>query len=474
MKSYFHLLILCLISTQSLSQKIIELGPIEKPKKSDPYFEEFYGNKLFFKLSGKTYLIDNSNNTKVFENEVAASDFRILKSFRIGDSIINFTFIQNYNVSNYNCSFGIQTINAETNKAIDENKIIATHKFQDPQQYRSVQFEKTNDGFVLVELSKEVGTVTFFSNSYEVVSKLNVNKNILAEIDCYECYVIDVNEDHSVIIHPRTMKTKDVTNKFIYVLPNREEITFHKFPFVLNEPHTLFEYKYAYDNDLQIINCAYTITKNETNECGVGIYSMNLMNERVTNRTHYIKYNDVLKDNALLETYSKYLQNKKKQVIDNYYAKLEYFIHEGFHYIIIKTPILSDELSSAIYLMQLNKEGEMNWITPIISGMNYKFENLYVYPYVKTGKIGALIADYSSNSDNGEHYLNSLSLEKGPISFFNLELNVKDGSVISNKKLDLVIEEKDLFNKIITNTTDKQAIIEVIKDSKLYFEIITF
>ncbi len=399
------------------------------------------------------------------EKRIQAEEGIVQQCYYSGDTITEYLIYYKKGFPKYQCRYAIRRRSCTTMGAIGEEKTLATHEFTDVSDYRHMRLQYNGSDFAFVEMSKTGGSVTFLSDDLNETNKIALTEQSLSSVETKQFYLGKLNTDGSVLlIFPNSSKgaLNSIKNTILHLDPSGE---IHSFvtDFTTTDIQAISYGSYEYEPKNKEISWIYSIgsnTKPEQN--GFGIAKWNLDGDLIANTNTFLNFETIFKNEPEIQDWFKSKKVSTEEIWGKY-GRYGFFsrLRSGDDlYITISNPTVSPELVSALYICKIDNEGNMIWITPILTS----FQMPYFYsgtPYLKDGKIHVLLADLTVNMERNKHVNKFFAKTDGEITFFDITLNPQDGSEESNDRLDITLGTDKKLTSVSLNEKESKAFLEI-------------
>lgn len=412
------------------------------------------------------------SGTEFTEKRIPADEGIIQQCFYSGDTITEFFLSYKKGFPKYTCTYAVRKRNCKTLEIFGEQKTLAEYEFSDPAAYQSMRLLKNESGYVFIEMTDTKGIVTFLSDQLEEEQKIELNSSVFNAIKCKVCYFAKANADRSILIGFSDLTLgplNKVNNKILRLTDSGESFWYET---TLKDQESSLASHGSYHYNAKTDELTWTFFARSKEQYGYGTVKWAGDGRIVSNQVVPLGFNDIFKNEPEITDYFK---THKLSTTDlwsrlDYSASIRLMNQENQDYIIIQKPHITYELISATYIIKIDEEGKPEWIKPILSEIRDPLNFTSAKPYFRNGKMNLLIADYSTNSKKNEHVNLSFRKEGGTVSFFNLVLDPKDGSELTNDKYDFTSDAGVQLTNILVDEKNHSAVIELLKGKELIYK----
>ncbi len=486
MRSIKTLLIILSISPALFSQEQTDLGTFKTPK----YFTQ--GHDLHVSddaiiLNYSPYIpVTNlslvkygfyqhapiNSGVEFTEKRIPTEDGIIQQCHYSGDTITEFVIYYKKGFPKYKCTYVIRTRSCKTMEIFGEQKTLAEHEFSDPASYDNIRLVRAGDHYAFIEMTDTKGTVTFLTDQFQEINKINLNSPTFNSIECKECYFAIPNEDGSILIGFSDLTLgplNKVKNKILRLTDEGESFWYET---TLKDTESSLASHGSYYYNVSKKELIWTFFSRSKEKYGYGIVKWNSNGMNISTQVTTLGFEDIFKNEPQIMSY--YRANKLSTT--DLWGRLDYlgsiqFINNGNEeYIIIQKPHITYELVSATYVINVNESGQLKWIKPILSEVRDPMNFTSAKPFIKNGKLHFFVADYSTNSKKNEHLNLSFRKEGGTISFFDLALDPTDGSETINQKYNFTTEAGVKITDMLIDQKKLEIVIELEKEKQVEYK----
>lgn len=414
------------------------------------------------------------SGTEYTDKRIPVDEGIIQQSYYSGDTITEFVIYYKKGFPKYECTYAIRRRSCLTMALFGTEKKLATYQFQDPAEYTKMRLIHNGEEFAFVEMNKTSCSITFLSNDFEEINKIQIDEQTLASISCKECYYPQFNDDGSILLVFPDFKLgsiKENKDQILLVSQSGENQWF-KMSGINSEDLIASYSNYKYNTKKKELLRVFFASSNSKDRKGYGVVKWNAEGNIIANNTTFLSFDDIFKNETEITSYFK----ANKLSTTDIWGRLEFssFIRlmnlGNEDYIIIQKPHTTYELISATYVIKIDESANLDWIKPILSEIRDPMQFTSAKPFIKNGKLHFLVADYSTNTKKNEHVNLSFRKEVGTIAFFDLELNPADGSEILNERYDVETQTEMHITNIQMNEKALFVIVELEKEKQLSYK----
>lgn len=391
-----------------------------------------------------------------------------------GDTITEFVLYFKKGFPKYQYSYAIRRRSCKTMEVLGEEKKLTDYQYRDVEDHEYAQLLYNGTEFVFVEMTRKNGEITFLTNDFEEINKVQLTEQALSSVENKHHYLPIFNADGSILLVFPTWNTNpqipltEEKNTIFHISPESE---IHSFTtkFADSDAYLISNssFNYTYDPEKKEISWCYGTNSNTTpKQSGLGIAKWDLEGNLLSN-THMVLDFETIFDN---EPEIKEWFNSVEISPEEFWITMVRFGYfsfvtadDGGTYITLqKKRINSDPglkagvLSS--YFIKVDRTGKILWVKLFVTSP----ETPYWYlgnPYLKDGKIHILAGDKDFTQNAG-------------ITFSEISLDPKDGSEKNNKRLHVTLEADEVINTIVSNENRDKISLEIRKGKTVSYKTI--
>lgn len=475
-----QLITLLLLTNTLFGQTPQLIGSCEKPKNfGQPHDTYIHNDKILLNYSPYVPVTNLSlikyglyqhaplqTNGTFTDKKIGTKEGIVQSTFYSGDTITEFVVYYSKRFPKYTCKYALRRRSLQSMELFGNEIILATHEFIDISEYQNMYILHNGSDFVFVENLKTSYKITFLSNLLEVKNTIELDSQSYSNSSNGRLYAFNYSIDGSlVLISPNNLYVNQplntVKNEIFHI---SEEGTINSFTTSFEESSIMsigLGY-YQYDAENEEISWTYRLKSTEkTPQYGFGVAKWKIDGSLIYNSTTFLDFETMFKNEPQIVEEFKTRKLAYDKIWDDF-GRIYKETYNKEEYIFITKPTLyPSQFTSALYVIKLNKDGQMKWFKPLFSIiMGYQI-GYSPKPYFKNGKLHVLLADLSINLEDRSHVNNPFKRRDGEITFFDITLNNEDGSEESNYQLDLSTSADNDLNLFTIDQKKRTALVGI-------------
>jgi hypothetical protein len=480
MKSIHLILLSFLFIHTSYCQNVVDMGTYNVPKNfGQPHDTYVSDDAVLFNYSPYVPVTNLSlvkfglyqhallkSGSEFVEKRIDPEQGVIQNCYYSGDTITEYIIYYKKGFPKYKYKFAVRWRSAKTMETFGEQKILAEYEFSNIAAYGGMRLVKAGSGYAFIEMVEDKGTVTFLSDDFQEINKVSLNSSTFNAIDCKQCYFALPNKDGSILVGFLDRNPGKINNKVLRLTADGET-TWYETTLNNTEAAIASHGNYQYNPVTKELNWVFFVQSGEKYGYGIVKWDSKGVSEQ---HVKLLDFEGIFKNEPEITDYYKTKKLSTTDIWRPAIANMRLLNNGKEDYIIIQRPHITYELYSATYIIKVSEDGQFEWIKPILSEVRDPKNFFSATPYIANGKLRLLVADYSSNSKKEEHVNLSFRKEGGTISFFNLELDPKNGSELTNEKYDFTTEAGVQISEMLVDEKDKSVVIELHKGKLLSYK----
>lgn len=424
-----------------------------------------YLNSLGVKFSFYKYASLNSG--VAFTDKIIRSEEGVIwECYYSGDTITEYVFYRTNGFSNSEYTFAFRKRSGRTMEILGEEKTLATHSFYNglPSEFMRIRLLKMPEGFAFVEFIKDVCTITYLSKDFEEINKVVVSDKKISDVSCKGCYDLKSHDDGSITFF---FPENDGTINILHLSENDEQKWFSPLDVGKKNVWGLIS-DFGYDSKKKELSWVFFAKSASDDQNGYGIVKWNEDGQIISNEVKMLREEEIYLNDKDAKTY---LSEKKKttsQVWDQARVlspniKLLNIANDNYMIIHLSGAY---NLFSVCYVLKLDKSGGYEWIKPIVTDIGSIWS---VIPYENDGKLNLFLTDFTANTKNDAHFVNSSRKADKSYSFYNMVIDPVDGTEVSNKKYNADTGSESQIINVQLSKEDGVALVELLKGKQVIY-----
>lgn len=477
MKSIQILIASIILSFSAKGQDYTDLGTYQAPKNlsqahdisinSDQIILSYspYLNAIDVKFSFYRYASLNSGSAFA-EKIIQPKEGVVWECYYSADTITEYVFYYSKGFSNSEFTFALRNRSGHTMELLGKEKTLATHSFSGhPIESMRVRLLKLPEGFAFIEFIENTCSIRYLSKDFDEINKVVVSDEKIADVSCKRCYDLKSHDDGSMTFF--FPENNGIIN-ILHVTEDGGQIWFS--PINMGPKESIWRLidEFAYDIRKKELSWVFLAGSDSNDQNGYGIVKWNEEGEIITNEVKMLKEEEIYLNDKDAKTY---LNEKKKttsQVWDQARVlspNIKFLNIANDNYMIIHLTG-AYKLFSVCYVLKLDKSGGYEWIKPIVTDIGSIWS---VIPYENDGKLNFFLTDFTANTKNDTHFVNSSRKAEKSYSFYNIVIDPVDGKEISNKKYDADTGSESQIINVQLSEKDGEVIVEFLKEKQVTY-----
>lgn len=400
------------------------------------------------------------------DEKIKPEDGIIRDCFFSGDTITEYVIYYDQGFSNYSCTFAIRNRSIKTMQLLGNEKKLAKHSFYNgfPMEYRRVRLIQRSNGYAFVKFIEDSISVMMLDNNFEETNKVVVSGSEVVDVSCKYCYNIRPNVDGSI-----TFCFSDKTGvKLLQVNDNGESKWMTKLNFEQKVNASSLIDNFSFNSQNKENSWCYLAKSESSDQNGYGIVKWNEDGDIITNNVVMLSDEEIYLNDKDLKSF---FEVRKKTTRDIFEQSTT--LNPGVYqksigkddYLIISL-FGAYRSFSICYVLKLNNSGGFDWIKPIVTEIGQDFS---ILPYEKNGKLNLFLTDYTANSKNDFHQVNSSKKSDKAFSFYNIILDPVNGEEVGNTKYNADTGSEVVIKNVQFSSNGEDVVIEFIQGDQVVF-----